>query len=968
MRKIFICMLLLLVLIGAYALATGGILANVGPLALLAVVCLAAALSPPLERPRVAQAALPALAAFLYALAFWSAAPSLATYPVVTVTFTGEKNAAALGTEVWIVGVGSASGPMSTAGLDGWAARGTAVVGFEGTEETIRVPEGWPERGIIRFGTSSYSGIVEIAVDGKRSKFDLYSAASNSLDVSLPRSVDATLSIPFRIAATFMFSWAVFLLLMRASSQRMAFGYFVTFSAALTGIVVWLGTANLSAPGAVELLFVNSEPLTQVQPTHPTAYLGTNAGYADGLPLSVKHFRTQETLLVSKTASMTLQPSISPQSVLTEVGGARRQEKTLACSRESPLVAEFDTRQKVTVRNITEGRSEAVLTAPDIHTLSGADAAPNRRFLVCWPYRDGLLIAWSSAYVKYGDAWSAPVGAVERVRLDTADFPAIALRLSSGSSQFSRLQQLGAGEFSYPHIPTPLTHADQARRLSTALVAALSVLLLLPIKAVCGSLRTLKASERGGAAITATLIVSAWMGFTILVAWPGFIGPDAFSPFSQHGVGSMDLWYGVGYPLLVSALINLGGPELSLIFKVLVTGIALLWVSFRALEAGARGWAVGSYLVAMLALSGTTLVAATELRDAVNGVALSSFGIYVFALLTTYRAAEQSIPKRHWGLVAMVGAMIVLLRIDNVVFVGPLLAGLAFGRHWRRNLPACLAIIAIWLSVSPAVVRYVVDRSDHGELETRLYKQTAYINSLVGMLRGDSLSPEEKAQLTVTLEKILNVDFAVEHWTPSDIIYWHQSHKGPGTPEDIAELQKAFFMNALRHPVEFITLRTATSLKALGMDDAAAWLANEHIQRPLKRVPYYDHAARQDAHGKSMVLLSGYRPPTHLIPEVSNSVLSWYSDVALATPQLLMAVVMAFGFRLFAATSLLAIAVALRAALFWLVQPASVFMYLSELQILGTLLPLLAWIEWRQRTLSPSCTSSQVSPATPHGP
>lgn len=964
MRKIFFGSLLLVVLIGAYAMATGGILSSFGPILLLAFVCFWVALLPPLDGPLLEQAVLPALAAFLFGLAFWSAAPSISTYPAVTLTVTGEKNAAALGTEVWVVGVGSASGSVSVAGLDGWAQRGTAVVGFEGTEKTIQIPQGWPYGGIIRFGTSPYSGVVEIAVDGKRSRIDLYSAASNSMDVTLPGTVDTAFSMPFRIAATLLFSWALFLLIMRASQRKMNFRYFVTFATMLTAIVVWLGTAKMSAPGTVELLFVNSETPTLTEPGQATVYLGTGYDYADGLPLPVKNYATQEALLVSNSpTSVTLQPSVSPTSVLTQVGGGRGQDKGLVCSRETPLVAEFDPQQKVSVRIIEGAGSEVALTAPELPSTTGADAASNRRFLVCWPYRDGLLIAWSSAYVKYGDAWSAPVGAVERVRLDRPDLHAVALRLSSGSSQFSQLQPLTAGEFSYPRIPTSMTHADLARRSSTALIAALCVLLLIPIAEVFKSLRSLESSGHGAAARWAMLTVSAWMTFAMVVAWPSFIGPDAFSPFSLHGVGGKDLWYGIGYPLLVSALINLGGPELSLLLKVLVTGIVILWASFRALEVGAKGLVVCGYLVAMLALTGTTMVAATELRDAVNGVALSSFGIYVFTLMTTYRTVTQPIPLRHWVLLAILGALIVLLRIDNIVFLGPLLAGLSLGRHWRRTLPACLAIVAIWMSATPAVVRYVVDRGDHGELEMRLYKQTAYINPLVGMLRGDSLSPEEKAQLAKTLDKVLNVDFAVEHWAPSDIIYWHQSHKGPGTPEVISALQKAFVMNALRHPIEFITLRSATSLKALGMDNAAAWLANKHIQRTLRRVPYYDHVARQDAYGKSMVLLSGYRPPTHLFPEVSNAVLSWYSNVALATPQLLAALILVFGFRLFPVTSLLAFAVVLRAALFWLAQPASIFMYLSELQILGTLLPILGWIEWRQRSLAPSYDRSRVSPA-----
>lgn len=952
MRKILFVSLLLAVFIGIYALATGGIFSSAGPLVVLALVCLLAALLPIHDRPRPGKLALPFLTAVFFALAFWSAAPTIYTYPSITLTFTGEKDAEALGAEIWVVGVGMASGSISADGLKGWASRGSAVVGFEGTEKTIQIPKTWPDGGIIRFGTSKYSGIVEISVDGNKSRINLYSPSGNSIDVPLPDLAHASTSLPFRVVTTFLFAWALFLLILRASNQQTGFRYYLTFAATLTGLAVWLVTAKMSAPGVVELLVVNPEPPAQAQstPSQATVYLGTGYGYADGIPLTIKNYANQKAFLVShETPKLSLQSSNAPLAILTPVGGKRVPENALVCSRETPLVAEFDPQEKVSVRGTGAG-VEFSLATPDLPMTSADDATPSRRFLVCWPHRDGLLLAWSSAYLKYGDAWAAPVGAVDRVRLDTPKSPAVVLRLSSNTSRFAPLEPLGANEFSYPRIPTPLTHADQARRFATALIAALCVLLLMPMKEIFKTLRALESNGRGAAARWSLLIVSAWMVFAIGVAWPSFIGPDAFSPFSLHGVGGMDLWYGMGYPLFVSAVINLGGPEISLLLKVLVTGLVMLWVALRAVEAGAKGWIVCAYLIAMLALTGTTVVAATELRDALNGVALSSFGIYVFALLARYRRTGQSLPARHILLLAVLGGMAVLLRIDNIVFVGPLLAGLAFGPHWRRMLPACLVIAAIWIGATPAVVRYVIDSGDHGELDMRLYKQTAYINPLVGMLRGDSLSLAEKEDLTATLQKVLKVDYSIENWTPSDIIYWHQSHRGPGTPKTLAELQKAFVMNALRHPAEFVTLRTATSLKALGMDNAAAWLAKNHIDRTLRRVPYYDHVANQEAYWQSMVLLSGYRPPQHLFPEAAEKVLAWYSDVALATPQLLIALALLLGFRRFPATSLLAGAVVLRAALFWLAQPASVFLYLAELQILGALLPVLAWIEWRQRS------------------
>ena len=343
------------------------------------------------------------------------------------------------------------------------------------------------------------------------------------------------------------------------------------------------------------------------------------------------------------------------------------------------------------------------------------------------------------------------------------------------------------------------------------------------------------------------------------------------------------------------------------------------------------------------------MVVATELRDAVNGVALTSFGIYAFTLLVRYVFLARSLPILHYVLLAMTGTIAVLLRTDNIVFVGMLLAGLAMGRNWRRTLPVCVAVGILWVGATPAVVRYVMDGGDHGEGEMRLYKQSAFVNPLVGMLRGDSLTPAERDALSTTLDKVLNVEESIDRWTPSDVVYWHQTEKGQGTPEILAELQRAFVFNALRHPVEFATLRTVTSLKAWGMNNAAAWLASKYIDRPFIQPPYFDHLAGNDAYWRSMVVLAGYRPAAHLFPVMTAKVYAWYERIALTVPQLICALVLAFGFRWFPATALLATALLLRAGVFWLLQPASVFLYLAEFQIIGSLLPLLAWSEWHQR-------------------
>lgn len=947
MRKILFVGGLLVALAGAYVLASGAMLSAGGALVLLALVVLAAILMPNREWPPMGRLALPVTIAALSALAFWQAAPTVSTYPTVTLTVTGEKHPAALAAEIWVAGLGQPSQELSVKGFDGWASRGNAVVGFEGTEKTIRVPRRWSEGAIIRFGKGQYSGVVEIAVDGQRSRIDLYSPTSESVDVTLPKPVAAPVSMPFRVLSTFLFAWAFFLLCVRMAKKPLSFRYCVTYAAILTGILVWLSTANMSAAGDVELLLVDPGGATE-KTGDAAAFLGTGAGYAERLPLPIANYTNQAFVVSRDAATLALRTNIAPLALWKQEGGGGTAATTLTCSPDRPLVAEFAAQTQVSVQGVMSAGTEFVVEAPDLPAGKDGASAAGRRFLVCWPYEDGMLVAWSSAYLKYG-AWTGPVGVIERIRVNAPGVPAVVLRLSSGLSTFAPLQPLGAHEFAYPRILSPLSHGDQARRFATSLIAGLCVLLLLPLYEVYKLLRIPRDRNQGSAAGCCLLIIGAWALFTIGVTWPGIIGWDAISPFIQHGTGGMALWYGVGYPLYISAMLNLGGPELSLLLKVLLVGLAMLWVALRALCAGAKGWLVCAYLAGMFFLTGTTMVAATELRDAVNGVALSAFGIYAFALLIRYRPTGPSLPALHYCLLAIFGAMTVLLRTDNIVFVGTLLAGFALGRGWRRTLPVCLAMAVLWMGVTPGVVRYVMDSGDQGQGEMRLYKQSAFVNPLVGMLRGDSLTSAERAELSTTLNKVLKVDHSIEHWTPSDVVYWHQTEKGQGTPEILAELQKAFVMNAIKHPLEFATLRTITSLKALGMDAASAWLAQKYIDRPFLQPPYFDHLAGKDAHWQSMVVLAGYRPPAHLFPEVMTRVHSWYERIAMGAPQVLFALVLLFGFCRFPATSLLAAALLLRVAVFWLMQPASVFLYLAELQILGTLLPLLAWTEWRLR-------------------
>ena len=942
MRKAFYgtVLLTLLLVVGLYA--SGRLFSNYGSGVVLVVAIAAGGYfaRQSAQRTTLWSAIVPSVVAAIF---FWYATPSIGVYPTITLTVTGDKHPDAKGAEVWLTGIGYPSGQFSTKGFAGWASRDSALVGFGDTAKTIQVPRVWQDGAVLRMGRGPYSGVVEISIDGHASRIDLYSAIPAAADIPLPRPKHSLFSTPFRIVSTLLFAWAVFWIGAACASRNCSSRSRITFVAILVGTCVWLSMTEPSAPGDVEFVALGA-PYSgdRVQPS--TVWLGTEQGKVDRLPLPYSVYQEAAVTRLADISSLILQTDVAPLAVWTKAG--QDPLSSLTCSRDHPLVLEFDPHRASELR-VLGGGPPTRLPPPSAGPSTEAPSA-GRLFAVCWPYDGGLMLGWTSAYFRFS-AWSGPVHAVDRVYLTAPTMPVLMLRLSSATGRYLPMEKIGPGEYSYPALIAPWNHAELARRFVTSLIAGLCVLLVLPFGQIFSQVKSNVKAGRGATAVGLSAITFVWAVATIAIGWPGILGWDALSPVIQHGAGGISLWYGVGYPLLISAFINLGGLELSLLLKVVLVGIVVLWTALEALKKGARGWLIITYVVGMFIFSGTAMASATELRDAVNSVALSGFGLLCFVFLIERARRDIQLSAWHYAVIAVLGSLLVLLRVDNIVYAGALLAGFASVRPWRRNLLGCLVIAMAWLAVTPMSTRYVMEGGDHGKTEMRLYKVSAFVNPLVGMLRGNALTSEERSALRATLDKVLKVDYSVEHWTPSDVIYWHQSDKGPPSPETLSELQRAFVVNALKHPLEFFTLRTATFLKALGVDSAAAWIAGGHIARPFSLPPYFDHLAGDDAHWRSMVALAHYRPAAHLYPSVTATVYSWYERIALALPQLIFAVVVAIGFRRHPVASLVAVALLVRAALFWLMQPASVFLYLGELQILGTLLPLLAWLEWRQR-------------------
>jgi hypothetical protein len=393
--------------------------------------------------------------------------------------------------------------------------------------------------------------------------------------------------------------------------------------------------------------------------------------------------------------------------------------------------------------------------------------------------------------------------------------------------------------------------------------------------------------------------------------------------------------------MLVPGMLMLFGPETVTIMQALLVMLILSWVGLFALEKGVQPLIVMLALALTLLFTVLPLAMLTHLRDAMNGVALSSFAVLAFAWSRHLKKGGFS----FWMMIALLflGMLLALLRIDNLAFLFPFLILLGIiNRHRPKVWLVILGMGICWLGTNSLVERLLLPDRQACQIEKSQYQVTAYINPLLGAFTSNSLPQSARLELGNTLNKVINIDRTKNYWSPYDIVYWHQFNKGAPDPEVLAKLGQQYRSLCFKEFPLFLRMRLATFCGTLGHiplgNRFVDWSSNRQVDAC---VSFNDHFVSQDPKWQQMRAMIGFSQDAHPFDAQVKFLLRYWGQIGTLLPQLLLVGICVLFLRMAPEVGILALAELCRVGVFLAFEPASVFLYLSELLILGVVLPLL---------------------------
>jgi hypothetical protein len=205
------------------------------------------------------------------------------------------------------------------------------------------------------------------------------------------------------------------------------------------------------------------------------------------------------------------------------------------------------------------------------------------------------------------------------------------------------------------------------------------------------------------------------------------------------------------------------------------------------------------------------------------------------------------------------------------------------------------------------------------------------------------------AEIHDTLDKVMDADVAAQRWSPYHIIYWHDTIANRDLPSiETNERLRSLYLRALKaDPVLFVKLRLATLGAMLGHE----WFEPEKYQNAngSGHPSFHDHLLNVDPNWRHLSELLGYAPVAHAFPEQARELLEWAGRIASTALQLIVCIIVALCFRLTPLAAVVAMGEIVRVGVFLLLAPASVFLYLYDMHLLGFLLPMLMLAEHAMR-------------------
>lgn len=870
----------------------------------------------------------------------------------IMVRATGQKSPQALNSEVW-VRLHTPSGIVdATRDAAGWEHRGDIYVSYQNQPAELDFGVNRADGAFLEFVSHDHSGIAEVVIGKKTKRIELYSPAGTSRIVPLPEADSSWRAVAQRIALALAMALMFAALLGALLRSAPSWGVLAAVSlVAASSVAVTL--APRSYPGSATLVAFGGLS------TPTTVELDAGHGFSPSLHFPMNSGAISRTSVPPSDASGAM--------IRVEDGVLGLLNPAIRQGSESP----DDCLERVSAGCVYEvsgtpshvwleregRRTQIALPKP----AQGAE----RLFLVVQRHGESVVFAASRAYVELSP-WSRFSQWVQSVRIGDGRNGYADTVIRVDGTVYVTLPVVGAdGSHAMRAIPRHDTPSFVGMKLLSALIAASFIVLM---AALAWITRVFVHAWRSGVRLPIALMAFGWivwLGVAVTAGWPAIMGWDGLSPYIQAQTGQVTLWYGLGYPLIVGGFLLLGPPWLITVWSLLGVTVLMLGSAALATRSGSRkaAWLAALMLCALIPLSSVFVGALTHLRDAMNGLMLALFTFSSFVLALRWRHFSDAQRTCAVALLVVVGCCLALLRVDNLPALAVLLAGfsLCVGGLRLRSAALVAAVLLCWLAVNPLIERKLMPDRDAAAAEKRTYGSTALINPLTGFLvhgRGRIPEPlyEENRR---ALAQVLDVEHARKNWSAYNVVYWHQTNKGPVSEALGKNLRKLYVRTMVADPLLFLHLRMATFGAMLGHD----WFGFDGQQRDEAGHPSFnDHLLTDDPNWKQLVQLYGYsaREGGHVAPRWTVAFLEWSERTSSNLLPLVLCVAALLMFRRAPLSAVVALSELARAGVFFLFAPASVYLYLYDLHLIGFVLPLLAWAEVEHRRVTPPDESGSL--------
>lgn len=865
-------------------------------------------------------------------------------FPVVSITATGQKNPESISSEVFVQFVTNPKSHISVS-YPGWEKRPGVYVSYQNQPNTITFSGQWSNDSHLSLTSHSYSGIAKLKMGNDERVIDLYSSNAHAIDIPLPNGAVSWASWLQRLSIFISLSLLFFAITTPSGGQQTEIAKLLALCLVVTGASLWY-VKDISYTGDLELVVLSGNGSPE------TMSFDAGYGFTNSLTFPVKTGSVHtENYPNSSSSEWHLEVSDGSFSRVLIDGEAIKTEELCDFSKES----------KGCVYQIFGDNPNIWLTDGHIkYQLENVERNKNtdKYFVYISKNKDVLTVTRSRAVI-YAAAWerfSQWVNSVLITDKNNTEFSTL-IRISAlkpGMYKALSVNEKGGGvklaSFNYPDFGS-----FTAMKVAFVLVCISFVLLIYFLFAIIRSLINSAKDAQTKKVLIVGFGILGWLLIAMVIGWPAVLGWDGFSPYIQAQGGQITLWYGIGYPLIVGGFLLSNLPQVITVWSFLATSVVLLGscsLFLRYFQGKLAWWGV-VWAIVYIPLTVIMLGMLTHLRDALNGLTLALFMLSSFCLAIYWRKFNLNTKLFFTIALFVLGIALALLRIDNV----PSLICIAIGLSLLTFKPSVklfsvLLLIALsWVAINKAVEPLVYPDRHRAEEEKRLYASTAVMNPLTGMLvyGKDTLDPQLYKDIYASLNKIMDVEYALKNWSPYNVVYWHQtaSERPLPTSEVSKKLTELYFISAIKEPVLFLHLRLSAFTAILGKDVFPL----PPIASPQFNIlpGLSDHLLTTTNPWKQTVELMGFGPHPHLSVDVMKSLMKWSDYISSNFLQILICLMAIVFFKRAPFSAVIACAALIRATVFFFFAPASVFLYLYELQLIGFMLPMLILIEYKVR-------------------